>query len=219
MSQLRPDRRPVRTHREVAPDESAPPLAPEVRPPDARPRKSQPVGGDALDGPVPLGWSEPDDRGVAPPSKRQQPLDDGEAPSVPPEGEPQRGRSAASVRASMRPRDPWRRPAPGTAGPAERRELSRGARVLTSGAVVAAVVGVLIVAAPIDFGGSESSPRRDALSVERERASRLEAALRREAGQRHAWEMWAREFDPRRYRKLKERAAARARKADNDTGG
>jgi len=31
--------------------------------------------------------------------------------------------------------------------------------------------------------------------------------------------MWAREFDRKRYRKLKRRAAARVREASDDTGG
>ncbi|MGI8593044.1 MAG: hypothetical protein ACR2ML_01505 [Solirubrobacteraceae bacterium] len=89
--------------------------------------------------------------------------------------------------------------------------------------MLAAVAGVLVVAGPIDLGGGETASRgderSDALSFERERTSRLEATLRRESAQRYAWEMCAREFDQRRYRKLKRRAAARVREARHDTGG
>jgi len=147
-----------------------------------------------------------------------------------PAPEPARGRSAASVRASMRPRDPWRRPPKerGRRTRAQSRPTARGqrsliARLLTAGAVLAAVAGVLVVAGPIDLGGGETASRgdkrADALSFERERTRRLEATLRRESAQRYAWEMWAREFDPRRYQKLKRRAAARVREASDDTGG
>lgn len=147
-----------------------------------------------------------------------------------PAPEPARGRSAASVRASMRPKDPWRRPPkePGRRTRAQSRPTARGqrsliTRLLTAGAVLAAVAGVLVVAGLIDLGAGETASRgderSDALSFERERTSRLEAALRRESGQRHAWEMWAREFDRKRYRKLKRRATARVREASDDTGG
>lgn len=145
-----------------------------------------------------------------------------------PAPDPARGRSAASVRASMRPRDPWRRPADEQRGRAQTRPWASGqaslvARLLTAAAVVAAVVGVLMVAGSIELGGGEpgssGGARANALSVERERANRLEAALRRESGQRQAWEMWAREFDRKRYQKLKRRAAARVREASDDTGG
>lgn len=160
--------------------------------------------------PVPLGGPDPDDD------------EDRAAPAPPP-----RGRSAASVRASMRPKDPWRRPAEQTSpggrapgGPAALGRFSVRARVLTVTAVLAAVLGVLIVAGPLDLGGKETaSGGGHGVDAQRERIARLEAALRRESGQRYAWEMWAREFDPQRYRKLKRRAARRARDATSDTGG
>jgi len=183
-------------------------------------RGREPAGGELDEAgyaPVPLaGGSDVVDEALA---------DDPAGPAP----EPARGRNAASVRASMRPRDPWRRPPKerGRRTRAQSRPTARGqrsliARLLTAGAVLAAVAGVLVVAGPIDLGGGERASRgdeRDALSFERERTSRLEATLRRESAQRYAWEMWAREFDPRRYRKLKRRAAARVREASDDTGG
>ena len=163
--------------------------------------------------PVPLGGSDDDD-----PDDVSAPAP--ERPPVP---------TTANVRASMRPRrkDPWRRPAkdsePGrrcrTSSPAQR-PPSIAARVVTAAAVVAAVAGVLFVTGPIDFGGSDAGAGgQGGKGPETERVARLEAALRRETGQRYAWEMWAREFDPGRYRAVKRRAARRAERRDKATNG
>ena len=134
--------------------------------------------------------------------------------------------TTASVRASMRPRrnDPWRRPAkdsePGRSSSPPMRPPSIAARVLTAVAVVAAVAGVLIVIGPIDFGGGDAGAGgQGGKDPETERVAGLEAALRRESGQRYAWEMWAREFDPGRYRAVKRRAARRAESRDKATDG
>ena len=161
--------------------------------------------------PVPLGGPDLGDN-----------VDDDErgVPAPPPEG----GRSAASVRASMRPKDPWRRPAkeaePSGHGRSPLPALGRfsvAARAVTVAALLAAVAGVLIVAGPIDLGGAPNSDPAAALAQERERSRDLQRELRRESGQRYAWEMWAREFDARRYRTLKRRAERRS--ANIDTGG
>ena len=157
--------------------------------------------------PVPLGRPDADDD------------DDRAVPAPPPEG----GRSAASVRASMRPKDPWRRPTKeAEAGGHGRSPLpalgrfSVAARAVTVAALLAAVFGVLVIAAPVDLGGAPDADPATALARERERSRELERDLRRESGQRYAWEMWAREFDPRRYRNLKVRAE---RNVTTKTGG
>ena len=162
--------------------------------------------------PVPLGGSEGED------------LDDVRAPA--PERPPVP--TTANVRASMRPRrkDPWRRPGKDseperrgrTSSPAMR-PPSIAARVVTASAVVAAVAGVLFVTEPIDLGGSDAGGGQGGKDLSTERVARLEAALRRESGQRYAWEMWAREFDPGRYRAVKRRAARRAERRDKATDG
>ena len=163
--------------------------------------------------PVPLGGSDDEDldevRTPAP-----------ERPPVP---------TTAKVRASMRPRrkDPWRRPAkdsqPGRrdrTSSSAMRPPSIVARVLTAAAVVVAVAGVLFVTGPIDLGGSDAGAGGQGREEPNtERVARLEAALRRESGQRYAWEMWAREFDPGRYRAVKRRAARRAERRDKATNG
>jgi len=167
--------------------------------------------------PVPLGGSDPDE----PDSDGRDvgAREDGVAPA----SDPAHGQGAASGRARTGGRDPWRRPPRERelAGRARSRALTLRAqaiaRVVAAAAVVAALVGVLFVLEPFQLGGAPTggAHRVDALALER-RAVRLEAALRRESGQRYAWEMWAREFDPERYRKLKRRARAAAR---NDRGG
>jgi len=174
-------------------------------PPQREPRGPAPAESDYA--PVPLGRPDADDD------------DDRAVPAAPPEG----GRSAASVRASMRPKDPWRRPTKeAEAGGHGRSPLpalgrfSVAARAVTVAALLAAVFGVLVIAAPVDLGGAPDADPATALAGERERSRELERDLRRESGQRYAWEMWAREFDARRYRRLKDRAE---RNVTTKTGG
>lgn len=99
-----------------------------------------------------------------------------------------------------------------------------GRRLLALVVLVGSALAVLVVVGAIDFGARGAMGAREGdvveqLAQERERSRELSAALRRESGQRYAWEQWAREFDPRRYQMVRERARRRAPGIATESGG